>query len=441
MLEAVRDHQGSRAYKEAREGMAYYSKHNSTIEQYQKFLYTVTGRQVPDVFSSNYKLKTLIFRRLVMQQCGYVLANGVQMDGKDRLGQGFDNKLMEAAKMALAQGVAYGFWNLDHLEVFTFADTPGHPGFVPLCEKDTSEMMAGIRYWFRKVGQDTLFRATLYEADGISEWGGTMGKNIVEKSPKAGYKKRELRNDAFGVLDQCDENYTRLPIAILWGNDTHESELVGIKEAIDCYDLVRSGLANNIDEASEVFWVLKNTGGMDDVDLAQFLQRVKTAHGAIVDGADGVDAQAHTLQVPTEARKAMLDILRKDIYEDAQMLDVETFVGADKTATEIQAAYQAQDNKCADFEYSLIDFIRQICEVAGISDPEPKFTWNKVINQREQTEMVLAAAQYLDDQTILAKLPWLLPEEAEEVLKRKAAEDVSRFSEEEEPEDEEESEE
>ena len=40
--------------------------------------------------------------------------------------------------------------------------------------------------------------------------------------------------------------------------------------------------------------------------------------------------------------------------------------------------------------------------------------------------MVLAAANYLDDEAVLAHLPWLTPEEAEALLKRKAAEEIER---------------
>lgn len=85
------------------------------------------------------------------------------------------------------------------------------------------------------------------------------------------------------------------------------------------------------------------------------------------------------------------------------------------------------DNKCADFEYFMIDFIRQICAVAGIENPEPAFTWNKVINQAEETSMVLSAAEYLDDETILKHLPWILPEEVPEILRRRDEADLKRM--------------
>ena len=416
---AVREHQSSKAYKDAVDGMAYYNKHNITIEKFQKFLFTLSGNKTPDIWSSDYRLKTLMFRRLVLQEVGYICANGVSMDGKEKLGDDFDNKLQTAAKLALAQGVAFGYWNLDHLEVFSFADTPGNPGFVPLLDEKTSELMAGIRYWFRETGNKTLFRATLYELDGGSD-------DAAMITAKRAYILKELRND-LGVVDVCDENYTRLPIATLYGNDTHESELVGLRGSIDCYDFIKSGFANQIDDTSGVYWILKNTGAMDDKDLAQFVQRMKSVKATMVDGSDGTAAEAHTLDVPVEARKTMLDILRRDLYEDAQMLDVAALAGAEKTATEISAAYQPQDNKCADFEYFLIDFVRQICAVAGIENPEPAFTWNKVINQAEITNMVMSAAEFLDDETLLRHLPWILPEEVPEILKRRDEADLKRM--------------
>lgn len=423
---AVQEHRGSKAYKDAVDGMAYYNKHNITIEKFQKFLFTLSGNKTPDIWSSDYRLKTLMFRRLVLQEVGYICANGVSMDEKEKLGTDFDNKLQTAAKLALAQGVAFGYWNLDHLEVFSFADTPGNPGFVPLLDEKTSELMAGIRYWFRETGNKTLFRATLYELDGVSEWAAEGSDDAAMITSKRAYILKELRND-LGVVDVCDENYTRLPIATLYGNDTHESELVGLRGSIDCYDFIKSGFANQIDDNGGVYWILKNTGAMDDKDLAQFVQRMKSVKATMVDGSDGTAAEAHTLDVPVEARKTMLDILRRDLYEDAQMLDVATLAGAEKTATEISAAYQPQDNKCSDFEYFLIDFIRQICAVAGINDPEPTFTWNKVINQTETTSMVLSAAEYLDDETTLRHLPWILPEEVPEILKRRDEADLKRM--------------
>ena len=45
----------------------------------------------------------------------------------------------------------------------------------------------------------------------------------------------------------------------------------------------------------------------------------------------------------------------------------------------------------------------------------------------EDTTMVLQAAQYLDDETILKHLPFLSPDEIEGILDRKTEEEAERY--------------
>ena len=427
---AVNEFMGSREYREAKAGEEYYNKHNTTIEELRKMIYTVSGRKVEDIFSANYKLKTLFFRRLCTQQIQYVLGNGLvlqDVNNKAKLGRDFDFKLQQVAKRAMASGQGFGFWNYDHLEVFGYADTKTDAGFCPLYNEETSQLDAGIRYWFKKVGDSMVFRCTLYEADGYTEYRQLDNRSVEVLEPKRGYMQQIRSSQAAGIESITDENYTRLPIVPLYANDSHESELNGIRECIDCYDYIKSGLANDIDDTSGFYWILKNTGGMEDTDLAQFIQRMKTVKATALDGDEGVEAEAHTLDVPTSARQYMLELLRKDIYEDFQALDISTLSAAAKTTQEIQAAYQAQDNKCADFEYFIIDFVQQILELAGIEDT-PTFMWNRVVNQQEQTSMILSAANYLTTDIILKHMPFLTPEEVEQILTEQDAEDYSAFN-------------
>ena len=424
---AIESFKATPEYKAAADGEAYYNKHNITMEKYQRFLYTMTGKQVPDLISANYKLKSTIFRRLVTQQVQYVLGNGVTFENeetKERLGDRFDFTLQKAAKRAMAEGQAFGFWNIDHLEVFAYADTKYDAGFMPLYHSETGELMAGVRFWIRTVNNKKIIRMTVYEADGYTDYSVT-GDEVTIINPKRGYIATEKKTEAGGVEDIVYDNYGVLPIIPLFVNDSGESELIGIRENIDCYDFIKSGLANEIDDTSGIYWIIKNAGGMDDVDMAGFLQRLKTVHASNVSG-DDTEVQAHTVDIPVQARQTMLEILRADIYEDFQALDVKTLSAAAKTTQEIQAAYQSQDNKCADFEYYIIDFIQRILAIVGIDD-NPTFTWNRVVNQAEQTNMVLAAANYLTDDVIIKHLPFLTPEEALNVISERDGEDMNRF--------------
>lgn len=424
VYEVIEDHRGSNAYKVAAIAEKYYAKKNVTIMAFQKMLYTVRGTAVPDLWSANYKLRTHFFRRFVIQQTQYVLSNGVtfQDDGtKDKLGKSFDTQLQKAAKKAMIDGVSFMFWNNDHLEVFCFADTPTDPGFAPLYDADTGALRAGVRYW---MPDDTTIRATLYEEDGYTDLKKVEDK-ISVVTEKRSYKKTTISTKADGVVRTEDGGYSSFPIIPLYANDLHESELEGNRETIDCYDYIKSGLANDIDDTSGFYWALKNSGGMDDVDLAKFVERMRTVRAATMD--DDVEATPHTFEIPTAAREKMLAILETDLYKDFQIVNVAELSASAKTATEIRAAYQPMDDKCGDFEYLLIDAVQQILALAGIDD-EPSFHYNRIANQTEETNMILSAAPVLGDELTLKKLPFLTPEEVEERLRDMGNQQMNRYA-------------
>ena len=133
-----------------------------------------------------------------MQQTQYVLANGVSFVDKDkgtkeRLGRNFDGAVSKLAKRAMVDGVAFGFWNNDHLDVFSFADTPLEPGFAPLHDGTSGLLRAGVRYW--QPAED-MHRWTLYEADGYTEYIQTADEKMHVLSDKRAYKLREPDADA-----------------------------------------------------------------------------------------------------------------------------------------------------------------------------------------------------------------------------------------------------
>ena len=200
-----------------------------------------------------------------------------------------------------------------------------------------------------------------------------------------------------------------------------------MKQNIDAYDLIKSGFANDLDDASMIYWTIQNAGGMDDIDLARFVERMKTVRAAVVDGDAGAKAEAHTMDVPYQSRVAYLERLENDLYNDFQALNVKSFQGGQKTATEIAAAYQPFDNKVDQYEYCILDFLDELFKLVGIED-NPTFKRSRIVNQLEETQMILTAAQYLDDETILKHLPFLTPEEVDEIQKRKAEEDLERFN-------------
>lgn len=419
VLSAINNHKDSDLYKQAVIAKEYDAHRNVTIANFQKLLYTLNGKVIPDNYSPNYKLRSNFFANFVTQETQYLLGNGVTLkkeENKAKLGAGFDTRLQDAAHDALVGGVSYGFWNLDHLEVFDVTE------FVPLLDEENGELRSGIRFW--QVCTSKPLRATLFEPDGFTQYIRRSGEEMMILEPKRGYVAVEATSEIDGTELLAYQNYPGFPIIPMYGNRAKQSELVGQREAIDCYDLIKSGFANTVDDASVIYWTISNAGGMDEIDMARFKESMRRIGVGLVDD-DGAKAEAHTITIPVEAREALLSRISDDLYRDFQMLDVTKLQGGQKTATEINAAYQSMDNKVDQFEYCVIDFLQALFKIVGIED-EPSFTRSKVTNQLEQTQMVLLAANYLDDETILNKLPWLTQEEVAEILKRKAAEDIER---------------
>ena len=419
VLSAINNHKDSDLYKQAVIAKEYDAHRNVTIANFQKLLYTLNGKVIPDNYSPNYKLRSNFFANFVTQETQYLLGNGVTLkkeENKAKLGAGFDTRLQDAAHDALVGGVSYGFWNLDHLEVFDVTE------FVPLLDEENGTLRSGIRFW--QVCTSKPLRATLFEPDGFTQYIRRSGEEMMILEPKRGYVAVEATSEIDGTELLAYQNYPGFPIIPMYGNRAKQSELVGQREAIDCYDLIKSGFANTVDDASVIYWTISNAGGMDEIDMARFKESMRRIGVGLVDD-DGAKAEAHTLTIPVEAREALLSRISDDLYRDFQMLDVTKLQGGQKTATEINAAYQSMDNKVDQFEYCVIDFLQALFKIVGIED-EPSFTRSKVTNQLEQTQMVLLAANYLDDETILNKLPWLTQEEVAEILKRKAAEDIER---------------
>ena len=437
VLSAIREHKGSDLYQTAYDAELYYKHQNPTIMRYQKFVYDMYGRKVPDVWSPNNKIASNWYNYFTTQAVSYLLGNGVTFGKKeatkDKLGKDFDKKVQDIATHAKNGGVAFGFWNLDHLECFDLTE------FVPLYDEDDGGLKAGIRFW--QIDDQKPLRATLYELDGYTDYIKRKDEDVAILTNKKGVpigKKRAYtqivkRNDIEGetILDGAPPD--GFPIVPLW-NVNRQSDLVGNRGTIDAYDLMVSGLINNVSSGEFLYWVLSNCDGMSDTDVAKFIEQLTVTHFAKMDNTDeGSKAEAHKAEVPFEASAEALDRLTAQLYKDFMALKVEDISAGSVTATQIVAAYEPINQKTDQFEYCVTDFIQGILELAGIED-EPTYTRSQMSNQGELLEMVLQCAEYLDEEYVTTKILTLLgdADKVEMVLKRKDAEAADRYKQQEE---------
>lgn len=430
VLEAVGRHKSGKAYRTARMADAYDRQENITVNTYVQKVFDITGSKLVDFTASNNKVASNFFHRLNTQRTMYSLGQGVsftdagEAGGEDttkaRLGRHFDHDLRTLAYYALIHGVCFGFWNLDRMFVFPLTE------FVPLWDEYDGTLRAGIRFW--RIDRSRPMQAVLYEADGYTRYQGSRaaGERLEAVGEKRPYIEKTSYTPADGIEQVVGgENYSALPVVPMWGSRLHQSTLVGMRQAIDSYDLIRSGFANDLTDCAQIYWLVSNAGGMGDKDLQKFLDRLKINHVALVDSDDGGNAQAYTQEVPYAAREKYLQMIRDGIYEDFGALDVHT-VAAGATNDHIDAAYQPMDEEASDFEYQVSEFVQQLLALMGIDDT-PVFKRTRISNQKEQVDMVMSEAQYLDHETVLRKLPNISPSEVPAIMGRLDAEDESRM--------------
>ena len=419
--QVITDHTSSAMYKTAVIANDYDRQMNTTIMQYQKALYNLQGRQVNDLWSANYKLASNFFKRFVTQQNQFLLGNGIKWgkdDTGDKLGEDFDTRVQDAGRAALVAGCSFGFWNLDKLIVFKFME------FAPLYDEENGALRAGVRFW--QLDKTKPLRATFYEEDGYTDyiWEQTQGRVLRDKRPYI-LKTRTSQVDGTEIYER--ENYPNFPIVPFWGNPHHQSELLGIRAQIDAYDIVKSGFADDLDSA-QVYWVLHNTGGMDDVDLAQFLERMHIVHAAAVDDVAGTAVDAHTIDIPHESREKLLDRIEKDLYQDYMAFDPRSIASGAATATQIRAAYEPMNSKADEYEYCVLEFLQRILDLAGIED-NPTFDRSYIVNKQEEIQTLTTAGQYLTEDYITNKILAILGDADlyEDMVEEKDGEDIDRI--------------
>ena len=422
VLSAIREHKASRDYIIASDADLYYKHQNPTIMRFQKFVYDQFGKAVPDIWSANNKIASNWYCYFTTQAVQYLLGNGVTFGNektKDKLGSNFDKRVQDLATMAKNGSVGFGFYNLDHIEAFSILE------FVPLYDDEDGGLKAGIRFW--QIDADKPLRATLYELDGYTEYIKRKDSEIAVYSEKRPYQQTVKSSKADGEIILDGANYPGFPIVPLW-NVNRQSDLVGNQGTIDAYDLMTSGLINNVSDGEFIYWVLKNCGGMSEADDAKFIEQLKLTHVGHADGDDGASVDAHKVDVPFEASAEALDRLEKQLYKDFMALKVEDISAKSVTNDQIMAAYEPLNQKTDQFEYQVTEFIKGILALAGIDD-EPTYTRSQMSNRKESVELVLSAAEYLDEEYITRKILTILGDgdKVEDVLQRRVAESSARF--------------
>lgn len=401
----------------------YYEGDNPTINRYEKVCYNMHGNPEKDMYTANHKIASGFFGLQTDQAVSYLLGNGITFKNDTtlkKLGPKFYEKTCETMVNSQIGGVGFGFWNLDHMDIFDITE------FVPLEDEENGDLASGIRFW--QIAADKPLRATLYEPDGYTEYIQRKDEDMTVLKEKRPYKIHVTETELDSTKVYNGENYPDFPIVPMKNNKKCRSELIGKQNTLDAFDLCTSNMVNNADD-NMLFWILTNCCGMDLKDAQTFIDTVRKTHVAFMDNAeDGAHAEPRTIEAPYAGIQATVDMLEKRLYQDFQAFDASAVQAGNQTATAIKASYVPLDLKADRLERNVTEFINAILKLAGIDD-EPSYTRNKLINSLEEMQTLVMMEPYVDDEYMTTKALTIMGDTdmVEEVLKRRSAEDLWRF--------------
>lgn len=364
------------------------------------------------------RIRSAFFFRFVTQQNQYLLSEGVSMPkpNKAALGADFDHQLEALGERALVQGVAWGFWNVDHLEVIEAAKDM-FSGAVALLDEQTSEPAVLIQFW--QIGAEKPLYIRLFEVSGVTLW------MVKDNKPQLVTERRayvvHTVTDALGTVEVGGSNYNRLPVRPMYANAEHRGELTpAIKTKIDLYDRILSDFGDNLDRANDVYWVLNNFGGtLDEVaEMLEQINRVKAVANISDGSGSSSTAEPHTIEVPYAARREALDLLERALYQDYMALNMDALTGGSLTNVAIRTATANLNLKADRYEWQVRQFVRDILALIGKPTDDIRFRRQTIANESETVADIALMRDYIDDETALKLNPYILEEEVEKILGR-----------------------
>lgn len=424
IMQAISEFKSSSFYNNAIVSQRYFQGDNDILSR-MKWFYNSSGNKQEDTFKTNNKIANEFYKKIVMQENSYLLGNGVTVsdDIKSALGPKFDALLQKCGVYALVDGTSWGYCYVDKTGKFKMNIFKGTE-IVPLYDEMTNEVRCAIRFW--QIDNDKPMYIELYEEDGKTDYKQVNNKLEIVNPKRAYIIKKKV--DQLEVRESVGQNWSTLPLIPLY-SDTKKPVLnEALKSKIDLYDIIMSDFGNNLEDAQDVYWVLKNYNGQD---MGEFLADYKYYKSIKVD--DDGDASPHTLEVPYQARKEALEILRRQIYQDSMSLDISVLSGGSLTNVAIKANMMDLDLKTDSFEWEVIDFMDSIVYLLveyspslKVDDYSIQFIRRSIVNDSEVIDNIVKIRGDISNRTALKLNP--LIEDVDAELEEIDKEGISKIS-------------
>lgn len=403
------DDESSERKRLAKVGHRYYEGDHD-IKSYKLYCYNADGKLVEDTTRTNIKIAHPFFTELVDQCVQYMLSGDdpvVRSDDaalQEEMDRYFGDDFLSELSETLTDACAGGFGHMYALKGEGFRTRFEHAeamGVIEVRAKDTDANAEHVIYWY--VDRIDKGRKIVKR---IQVWDDKETRYYVrvDNGQIAPDDSEPLNPRPHVVYEEDGERYGTnlgfIPFFRLDANRKQFSHLKPIKALIDDYDLMSCGMSNNIQDVSEAVWVVK---GFQGENLEELIQNVKTKKHIGVD-TDG-DVDVRTVDIPTDARKAKLELDEKNIYRFGMGFNSAQVGDGNVTNIVIKSRYALLDLKCNKLERRLKAFMKKLVQVAldeinsekgsayTIADVKIKFDREIMTNATDNAQIALTDAQ------------------------------------------------
>lgn len=218
-------------------------------------------------------------------------------------------------------------------------------------------------------------------------------------------------NDEFTNI--YEHGFSEIPFSAFYNNQFHMNDLEQIKGYIDTYDKAFSLFADNLEDVQQVIFVLENLGG---TSTQEFLQRLRQEKCVKVVNNDDMktDVRTLTIEIPTEASTALMDLARKNIFEQGQGVDPSPTSYAGNTSGEaLKYMYANLELKATatedEFRIGFDHFLKLVCEYLNIQVDNINQIWTRtrINNETEIINNIRNSEMIISRRTQLAMHPWV----------------------------------
>lgn len=226
--------------------------------------------------------------------------------------------------------------------------------------------------------------------------------------------------------NEYEHGFSKIPFSAFPNNSNKLNDLTQVKGYLDAYDKAFSLFLDNIEDVQEVIYVFENLGGTNLEDALRSLKKQKAIK---VLNTDQVKTGISTLtvEIPTEASQTLLDLTRKNIFEQGQAVDPSPENYAGNTSGEaLKYMYANLELKATntedEFRIGFEHFIKLMCEYFNFKPKKIIQNWNrtKINNETEIINNLRNSVGILSDETLVRLHPMIDDKEGE--LKKKEEE-------------------